>query len=226
MTGSKIAPRYAVGVPLILTTSPMPDIVIASAREAKSQYRDYVVANVCGTGRAAWTQDLAPQHFGPVTLYGDKTARLFVNAWEYAHVYADQMSPDGTLLDGYTDWAELGWGASRPQPHPKGAGARAVHVLWDGQLLDPVAAWWSIYFPMYRDLVKTTDSFARLQALSRSQDIVLVDDSVTAPMAEMIAAGALPLTHALVLKAMLEYGVNVTAEQVANKIDQQPRHAA
>jgi hypothetical protein len=193
----------------------MLDIVIASPREASSQYRDFVTANVCGNGRAPWTKGLAPENFGPVDLYAGKTARLFVNGWNFAHVYADQLTAASGLTDEYADWAERGWASSMPQYHPKGVDTEPLYVLWDGELLQPTLAWFKIYFPMYRDLVKATDSFERLRALSQSQRIVLVDDLLGT------SAGKQYLSHAIVIKAMLEHGVDVTAAEIAGHLAEQ-----
>ena len=177
-----------------------------------------------------WQRDLSPFHLGPVPVYGGRQSRSMENAWQYAKVYATHAQADGTPTAEYWDWAEAGW--KRPAVrYPMGKGAKPLYCLWDGERLDYLTARRKVYFPVYRDAVKLTEGFRRLQELHVKGPVTLFDfdgychQTRNMTLAQVAAFTSRPMGHAFVLKAMLLHGVDVTPEDLAT-LEDPPRSSA
>ena len=137
------------------------------------------------------------------------------HGWQFAKVYADMADADGNPTEAYFRWATDGWNSPRPQRYPHGKGARPLYSLWGNERLGYDAARRRIYWPMYRDAVRKTAAFAQLKRLAIQGPVFLFDfDGYPVSVAEAIRNLSRPLGHGFVLKAMLEFGENVTPEQV------------
>jgi hypothetical protein len=104
-----------------------------------------------------------------------------------------------------------------------GRDAKPLGSLWDGQLLDYVSARKLIYFPTYRDAVRSTDAFRRLSSLFKETgQIVLWDfdgydhDRLGMTLRDVIhcTEEGRKMGHAFVLKCMLLYGEDVAPDDV------------
>jgi hypothetical protein len=115
-----------------------------------------------------WSRGLSPFYLGPVDLYDGYVAQTMENAWQYAKLYEEHACYDGPRVRpaaSYWRWALHGWTQERAVRYPMGKGAVPVCSWWDGQALDYISARKRIYLPLYRDAVRTTAAFKRLQQL-------------------------------------------------------------
>lgn len=164
-----------------------------------------------------WSYSLSPFHLGPIPLYWGMQANVMENAWQFAKVYPDQVDqPSGEPTTAYWRWAEAGWQSPRAHRYPRGKGAKPAFLYWAGQRLEYAAARSKIYFRLYRDAVRETDAFARLQQLYRQEGhIELFDfdgydhDALGMSLADVVLNLDRPMGHAFVLKAMLLLGEEV-----------------
>lgn len=163
---------------------------------------------------------LSPFFLGPVSLYGGKTAQRVENGWQFAKVYSTHVGPDGNPNSDYWAWAEAGWASGSAARYPMGKGAKPEYLYWDGEKLGYIEARLQVYWRLYRDAVKNTDAFRKLQRLAAERAVALWDfdgydhDGQGMPLASVLMNERRPLGHAFVLKAMLLYGPDVTPEDV------------
>lgn len=145
------------------------------------------------------------------------------NAWQFAKVYPDQVAPTTyEPTTAYWRWAEAGWESPRAHRYPRGKGAKPAFLYWAGQRLEYAAARSKIYFRLYRDAVRETDAFMRLQQLYREEgNIELFDfdgydhDAQGMTLSDVLLNLDRPMGHAFVLKAMLLLGEEVEPKMLA-----------
>lgn len=195
----------------------------SSAGEAEG---DSSVVSTVSKSPTEWERDLSPFHLGPVPLYTGGQSRCMENAWQYAKVYAEHVGASGEILPQYRLWAEDGW--SRPAVrYPMGKGAKPEFMLWGNERLDYVSARKKVYWPLYRDAVRKTRGFERLQELHARGDLSLFDfdgyDHELRKMSLLAVANfaARSMGHAFVLKAMLLYGPDVAIEDLEPDFEQE-----
>jgi len=173
--------------------------------------------NIVSTVSAAeqdWQRELSPFHLGPVELYDGHRARCMENGWQFAKVYACHADEEGKPLPAYWEWAQAGW-AKPAQRYPMGKGAKPMYSLWDGEHLGYLEARARVYWPLYRDAVRNTAGFARLQELHAKGPLSLFDFDGYDAQARCLSIKDVslyvprPMGHAFVLKAMLMYGPDV-----------------
>lgn len=171
-----------------------------------------------------WQRELSPFYLGPVPLYGGRTARCMENAWQYAKVYASMATDDGEPTEAYWKWAQDGW--SRPAVrYPMGKGAKPLYLLWAGQRLDYLQARRQVYWTLYRDAVRLTAGFAKLQSLHQQGPVSLFDfdgychQSRAMSLTDVTLALNRPMGHAFVLKSMLLGGPEISPEDLGGLAD-------
>src|SRR5689334_18107735 len=97
--------------------------------------RDPSAINTTSHSLSDWTTGLSPFNLGPIHLYGNHTARIFENAWQFSKLYPEHADNNGQPTAKYWQWATAGWASTRPQRYPMGKGRRPLCSLWDGQRL-------------------------------------------------------------------------------------------
>lgn len=194
-------------------------VLVVGPRDARASYSG--MQTVFTVSRADdWQRGLSPFHLGPVQLYNGSHSRCMENAWQFAKVYASHLDTDGSIRTAYWEWARKGWSAPAVR-YPMGKGAKPAFMLWDDRRLGYVESRKQVYWRLYRDAVRSTSAWDRLTALHRAGPIALWDfdgfnhDAVGMSLSEVIEQSRRPMGHAFVLKAMLVYGADVEADQVA-----------
>lgn len=196
-------------------------IKVVGPRESRASYAN--LTTVFTVSRAEdWQRELSPFHLGPVRLYDGTSARCMENAYQFSKVYARHVGPRGEVSPAYWAWAREGW--SRPAVrYPMGKGAKPEFVLWGGERLDYVECRRRVYWPLYRDAVRQTGAWRRLQELYLDGALALWDfdgfdhDGQGLSLSDVINQTRRPMGHAFVLKAMLLYGADVEADDVIRR---------
>lgn len=167
-----------------------------------------------------WQRGLSPFHLGPVPLYDGTVSQCMENSWQFSKCYAQHLSDDGRVLPAYYAWARRGWDSAAIR-YPMGKGAKPEFCLWGEERLGYVDARKKVYWRLYRDAVRQTDAWERLCKMHNAGAIALWDfdgfdhEAQKMPLAEVIEQTRRPMGHAFVLKAMLLYGADVEADDVA-----------
>ena len=194
-------------------------IKVVGPRDARASYAD--LPTIFTVSRAEdWQRELSPFHLGAVPLYDGTSARCLEGAWQFAKCYAQHLAPNGAVLPAYWSWARRGW-SSHAVRYPMGKGAKPEFCLWDGRRLGYVDARKHVYWRLYRDAVRKTGAWRRLAELHSHGPMSLWDfdgfdhDSQGMPLSAVIEQTKRPMGHAFVLKAMLLYGADIEADEVA-----------
>jgi len=53
-----------------------------------------------------WSSGLSPFKLGPLSLYGNRGAQIFENAWQFAKLYPEHADSEGEPTAAYWTWAE------------------------------------------------------------------------------------------------------------------------
>jgi ADP-ribose pyrophosphatase YjhB (NUDIX family) len=195
-----------------------PEVYIIGPRDRGALGESVRVVNV--TSSSVEDKAFSPFYLGPAPLYGGRTAQKVENGWQFAKVYRAHVGADGNPNADYWAWAEAGWASRTAARYPMGKGAKPEYLFWDGEKLGYIDARLQVYWPMYRDAVKNTDAFKRLQCLAQEGPLALWDfdgynhDAYGISLGAALRNEARPLGHAFVLKAMLLFGPDVTPEEV------------
>lgn len=194
-------------------------IRIVGPRESKQLRPAETLVWTVSNSASDWQRDLSPFILGPVPLYGGRQARSMENGWQFAKLYAVHADEGGEPTPAYWRWAENGW-RQPAMRYPMGKGAKPLCCLWDGERLGYIDARKQVYWRLYRDAVRETPAWRRLQAMHADGDIALFDydgfdhDAGRMPLAAVIEQDRRPMGHAFVLKAMLIFGPSVEADEV------------
>jgi len=185
--------------------------------------RDATAINTTSHSKTEWTTQLSPFNLGPVNLYGDFSAQIFENAWQYAKVYAQHADQHGDPTGSYWSWAKNGWNSRVPRRYPMGKGSRPLYSLWNGSRLSYIEARKTIYLPLYRDLVKQTDGFRRLQRIYQHEGKITLFDfdgydhhALGLTLSQVLNDPRRICGHGFILAMMLEYGPDFTVESLEN----------
>ena len=175
---------------------------------------------------------LSPFNLGPCDLYGGFKAKLVENAWQFTKVYQDHVGSDGMPKGEYFDWAKRGWASNYAMRYPMGKGAKPAYSFWDGKCLDYIDARKEIYWPIYQSAAAKSPAFEKLVAFEASlpedQELVLFDfdglDHVRLNMQlkDVIEQTGRSMGHSFVLCAMLQYGKEVTLQEILEMDDHKP----
>lgn len=183
--------------------------------------RDPRAINTTSHSTAQWTSQLSPFRLGPVKLYDRFQARIFENAWQYSKVYSQHADPQGNPTQDYWRWAQRGWNSSIPHRYPMGKGAKPLYSLWNGQRLNYIDARKTIYFPLYRDLVRQTEAYRKLEQIYRTEKSITLFDfdgydhiALGLSLGDVLNNPRRICGHAFILAMMLTHGPNVTPEHV------------
>jgi len=162
-----------------------------------------------------WSSGLSPFKLGPLSLYGNHTAQIFENAWQFAKLYPEHADSQGEPTAAYWTWAERGWNSQRAYRYPLGKGPRPLCSLWDGQRLDYIAARKQIYLPLYQATVAHTPAYHQLEATYlRNGSITLFDfdgydhASLNMTLADVLNCPTRICGHSFILAMMLTYGAD------------------
>ena len=188
--------------------------------------RDPQAINTTSRSAAEWTTELSPFHLGPVNLYQNMTARLFENAWQFSKVYPEHADSAGNPTEAYWRWARQGWNAKRPFRYPLGKGRKPLYSLWDGKRLGYIQARTNIYLPLYRDLVRETGAFQRLQRIYAEKGSVTLFDfdgydhtSIGMSLRDVLNCPTRICGHAFILAMMLTHGPDFTVADLEPKLN-------
>jgi len=160
-----------------------------------------------------WSSGLSPFKLGPLSLYGNRSAQIFENAWQFAKLYPEHADSQGEPTAAYWTWAERGWNSQRAYRYPLGRGRRPLCSLWDGQRLDYIAARKQIYLPLYQATVAHTPAYHQLEATyHRNGSITLFDGydhaSLDMTLADVLDCPTRICGHSFMLALMLTYGAD------------------
>jgi hypothetical protein len=196
-------------------------IRIVGLKERSTVKADELLVDTTSKSETSWTTDLSPFHLGPCPLYDGYESKTMENAWQFAKCYHDQLDVDGNPSPAYWGWAMKGWANPHAVRYPRGKGAKPAYLWWQGQKLSYIEARLQVYWSLYRDAARKTAGFSKLKALASSgARLVLFDfdgydhEARNQSLVEVMNNDTRPMGHAFVLKAMLLYGDQVTAEEV------------
>lgn len=193
----------------------MNDVFIYGPKDNISNIK---IINVTSHSIELWSKLLSPFYIGPIKLYRNFISKTLESGWQYSKVYKEHLDSNGDPSTQYWQWAKHGWSNPNAVRYPRGKGRKPSYLYWDGEKLDYVDARLKVYFPIYRDAVKKTNAFTKLQELFKQDDLHLWDfDGYNIALADALTNPNRPMGHAFVLKAMLLYGPDVTPEQVATE---------
>ena len=183
--------------------------------------RDPRTINTTSHAKSEWTSELSPFNLSPVKLYNSYEAQIFENAWQYAKVYPQHGDNHVNPTDAYWKWATAGWSSHHPKRYPMGKGAKPLYSLWNGSRLGYIEARKRIYFPLYRDLVKSTSAYRRLEQIYRVEKTLTLFDfdgydhhSLNLSLRDVLNDARRICGHAFILAMMLTYGPNVTPQDL------------
>lgn len=159
-----------------------------------------------------WSKGLSPFFLGPVKLYGNYTAKVVENGWQYTKLFSEYSDQEGNPTEKYFEWAEAGWNNPIAVRYPMGKGVKLLYSYWDGEKLPYVEARKRIYIPLYSQAVAKTDAYKELKELweSLDEDLYLQDyDSYQYRHFDMTYYDVMndpvkKMGHAFVLAMMLE----------------------
>jgi hypothetical protein len=178
-----------------------------------------VVVNTTSKAPNNWETDLSPFRLGPCRLYGDYTARVMENGWQYAKVFPGFTDEAGNPTRGYFEWAKLGWGDPTPRRYPMGRGKKPKYSFWNGEKLGYIDARKKIYVPLYAEAVQKTEGWKRLMELFETKAILVLrdydgyrHDECMMTLTEVLNCPTKIMGHAFVLKMLLTQ--NEALEQV------------
>jgi len=144
-------------------------------------------------------------------------ARIMENAWQMSKVYSQYASTTGEPTDGYFAWAKKGFEDTVPHRYPMGRGKAPLYSLWNGKKLGYIDARKEIYLPLFRDAVKVTEDFKKLQDLVATGELIALWDydgydheARGMSLKDVLNEPRLKMGHAFVLKMMLTLGPDFT----------------
>lgn len=161
---------------------------------------------------------LSPFIVGPVKVPGVGEALNLENAWQFSKVYPGHLDNNGNVSDQWLAWAYSGISSAKPVRYPMGRGTKPEFSLWDGKRLGYIEAKRSVYFPIYRDLIKSSRVFLSLQEeILKGGQITIYDFDVYPLGKERSLSDALNnpkriFGHGFIVGAMLIYGTGVTPD--------------
>lgn len=125
-------------------------------------------------------KDLSPFFLGPYTwndpISGNLSCRRFENLWQYSKVYPVHTDPDGSPNPAYYYWRKTGFNKDRAVRYPMGKGTKPAYLFWKGRKLDYIESRKQVYIPIYADLVRATESYAKMYNwFIQGHDLVLRD---------------------------------------------------
>ena len=183
--------------------------------------RDPRAINTTSHSASDWSSGLSPFKLGPVSLYDDRTALIFENAWQFAKLYPQHADSQGEPTPAYWNWAQDGWAANRAFRYPLGKGLKPLCALWKGQRLDYITARKQIYLPLYQKAVAATDAYHQLESIYRENASVTLFDfdgydhaALNMSLADVLNCPTRICGHAFILSMMLTFGSDFTVDDV------------
>lgn len=193
-------------------------IYVRGFREKSPDILNSVEVNTTSTGTML---GLSPFYCGNCTLYAGHSAKLMENAWQFGKAYSNHFVDGDLDTDAYYKWATAGWEDNKAHRYPMGKGAVPVCSVWDGEFLNYVQARIRIYFPLYKKAVRETEDWQKLKRMyAQNESLCLVDydgrriDRSGESQCDVLFNERKKMGHAFVLKAMLEYGEDVTVNKL------------
>lgn len=167
-----------------------------------------------------WSRGLSPFFLGPIWLYGNNSARIFENAYQYSKVYSIHTDALGNPSNEYFEWAKNGWNSNRAIRYPMGKGIKPKYMFWDDKKYNYVEGRINVYFPLYRDAVRKTEAFKILKQKYLNNDEIYLfdfDGYMENGLSKVILNSNKSMGHAFVLKSMLLYGDDVTVDFILDR---------
>lgn len=184
--------------------------------------RDPKAINTTSHSASDWSSGLSPFKLGPVSLYGNHTALIFENAWQFAKLYQEHADHHGQPTDAYWTWARRGWASRKAYRYPLGKGRKPICSLWNGQRLDYITARKQIYLPLYQKAVACTDAYRQLESIYRENGSVTLFDfdgydhsALNMSLADVLNCPTRICGHAFILAMMLTLGSDFTVNDLA-----------
>lgn len=182
--------------------------------------REKFAINVCSHSEN-WSKGLSPFILGPVKLYDTYSSNIMENGWQYTKVYPSYAEKNGNPKPEYFEWALRGWNLLNPVRYPMGKGAKPLYCLWDGERLGYLEARKRVYLPLYRDAVRESEAFGRLQKIFESRGEITLFDfdgydylAMGYRLADVLEDDVRICGHGFILAMMLKYGPNFTVDDV------------
>jgi hypothetical protein len=179
------------------------------------------LVDVTAQSATVWSKGLAPEVLGPVPLYGGRVAQTMKNAWEFSKVYPVDLSESGQPTQQYWDWATEGWSSPTANAVERSKEGRPEFCYWDGKHLSALDARKKVFWSLYRNSVAKTAAFTHLKTMfERCPEVVLFDfdgfdeEARNLTLKDVLLDLRRPLSHAFILKAMLQHGDHVSPEDV------------
>jgi hypothetical protein len=162
-----------------------------------------------------WTKGLSPFVLGHCQLWGSYISKNMENAWQHSKVYPCHLDEKDEIKDEWFEWAKNGWNDSRAYRYPMGKGSIPKFSYWDSERLNYIDARKRIYIPLYRDAVRKTDAWKKLQEMynyfeEKGKDLYLVDfdayrhKKLGLSYTQVANDPSRKMGHAFVLACMLE----------------------
>lgn len=158
-------------------------------------------------------KELSPFFLGPCKLADGRKALNMENAWQFSKVYSNHLGRYQNVKKSWLEWSSEGLANARAVRYPMGRGAKPEFSLLGHERLSYIEARKRIYFPLYANRARRTDSWSTLRkSHSQKQTIVLRDfdayDHRSMKMSLMDVANntSKPCGHGFVLAMMLEWG--------------------
>lgn len=125
-------------------------------------------------------KDLSPFYLGPIDLPSGERCLKFENFWQYSKVYKQHTEQAGNPSPQYWAWRNQGFNSLKAARYPMGKGARPEYSLCPTgaqQKLGYIPARKTLYVPYFADLVRKTQSYAKIYNWfhSEKRDILLRD---------------------------------------------------
>lgn len=194
----------------------MNDIIVIGPKDKTPFLSNSKIINTTSHSKNSWSLGLSPFHLGPVKLYKNYVSLNMENGWQFSKVYK-QFLKNNEITEEYWKWAISGWSTSKAIRYPIYKNAKPEFLYWNGERLDYIQARCRVYFQLYRDVVKYTESFAILQEYHKKYNLILWDFdgyNTDDKLSDIIRNPRKKMGHAFVLKAMLLYGIDVTVEKI------------
>lgn len=158
----------------------------------------------------SFARNLSPMLVDPFDSNGVRCYTV-ENGWQYSKVYPQHVDEHKEPTTAYFEWRNAGYNNRRGVRYPMGKGAAPLYSWWYGKKLDYISARKKIYIPLYRDAVRKTVAYRKLEEqYKKLHNIVLLDfdayDHRKLGMSwhDVINCREKKMGHAFVLAMMLE----------------------
>lgn len=188
----------------------MKPVIVIGMKETKNYQVDRIINTTSRSND--FGKAFSPFYLGPVSLYGEYTAKKLENAWQFTKVYETHADEEGNPNASYFEWAQRGWNDMWGHRYPAGKGAVPLYSYWNGERLDYIEARKQIYAPLYAQAVLKTKAFQTLLEIYESDETFALLDfdgydylSENMTLQDVLNREDKKMGHAFVLAMLLQY---------------------